>query len=818
MKKRFISLLLAASPWLTAQSVHLTVPAVDASGATVTNGTAYFTWQPFVDTNGNRVSGSQMTRPIVNGVLDVTLSASDNAGYVYTVLVMNGIKPSTFRWKVPAAGASSFSQLNQVLSAPPLNATAIQGNPFKPGTPSASQTYIWNATTGQFELGTVSGGGAIGALLATNNLADLSAPATARTNLGLGTAATQPVAAFDASGAATAAANAAVAAIPVSGSAQTNPALLSVADRAAFNAKQPALAYTAQNAATANVNNAGIGNCPAGQFATGTAAGSAQPCATPAGGSGGGAGSLLAVNNLSDVSAVATARTNLGLGTAATQPASAFDASGAASTAVAAIPVSGSTQTNPALLSVADRTAFAAKQTVLGFTPENAANKGAASGYAPLNAASTVPLTNLPTIPFSQLSGVQASLGYTAQNAAAANPNNAGIGNCPAGQFATGTAAGSTQPCSTPVAGSGAIKLPLNSNYATSTNNTVGGGAPFTWLFNQQSFSNTVDTQSAQGYNICANGTQCVPTEPALFWGLEDKYLVSGTNYQEAYLQYQPTTQGASRPIFIQINRDTNTLNDFELNSDVGIGFHSWVDNTQQWAILNPAGLNLLGTPTQTSDTSLLVRGQNGKFGALRLDNGSTGLNIASVNDIPTIWEFDLPGQNNWIKFNNTQTVFGGSDDFTGSTTTFESPAGSSRTAVTIKQAVNDPQPLLTFQNSSAVQGAAVFPSGSMQSFAYQGAGVSPALFFSTGAGSLGSGSTNSAGVITSTTTGAVSFTLTWASSFAYPHRAVCTFTDETTLTNTINTTQAAAPTATTLTASGSTNNGDVISYSCIGY
>jgi hypothetical protein len=54
----------------------------------------------------------------------------------------------------------------------------------------------------------------------------------------------------------------------------------------------------------------------------------------------------------------------------------------------------------------------------LGFTPENAANKGAASGYAPLNSGALVPLANLPAIPYSQTTGVQGALGYTAENAA----------------------------------------------------------------------------------------------------------------------------------------------------------------------------------------------------------------------------------------------------------------------------------------------------------------------------------------------------------------------------------------------------------------
>jgi hypothetical protein len=620
--------------------------------------------------------------------------------------------------------------------------------------------------------------------------------------LGLGSAATQATSAF----------------APLNGSSLVPLVNLPIIPFSQTSGVQPALTYTPQNAAAANTNNAGIGNCPSGQFATGTAAGVTQPCATPSGTGGGTAGALLASNNLSDLASASTARTNLGLGSAATQATTAFDASGAAAAAVTAIPVSGSGQTNPALLSVSDRTAFSLKQAALGFTPENVANKGVAGGYAALNSSSLVALANIPVIPFSQTSGVQAALSYTPQNAATADSNNAGIGNCPAGQFATGTAAGTTQPCATPAGTSGSVKLPLNTNYALSTNNTVGGGAPFTWLYNQSTFAGTVDTQSAQGYNICLAGSQCVSSEPAFFWGMEDKYLVSGTNYMEAYLQYQPTAQGASRPIFIQINRDNNTVSDFELNTDTGVGFHSWANNAQEWALMNPTSFSMLGTPTQTTDTAAVIRGQNGKFGSLRLDNGTTGFQVASVSDNVNIWEFDLPGQSNWISYNNTQTVFGGSNDFTGAASTFEAPAGSSRTAVIIKQAANDPQPILAFQNSAAVQGADVLPSGAFQTVAYEGIGALPALSFSTGSGSMGTSSTNAAGFITSTTAGPITFTLTWASSFAYPHRAVCTFTDESTLTDVIHTTQTLAPTVTTLTATGTTANGDIISYSCNGY
>ena len=47
----------------------------------------------------------------------------------------------------------------------------------------------------------------------------------------------------------------------------------------------------------------------------------------------------------------------------------------------------------------------------LGFIPENSANRSAPGGYAPLNGSAQVPLTNIPTIPYSQLSGSGAAAG-----------------------------------------------------------------------------------------------------------------------------------------------------------------------------------------------------------------------------------------------------------------------------------------------------------------------------------------------------------------------------------------------------------------------
>ena len=52
---------------------------------------------------------------------------------------------------------------------------------------------------------------------------------------------------------------------------------------------------------------------------------------------------------------------------------------------------------NRGALSAADWTTFNTKQAALGFTPENVANKGAANGYAPLDATSKISSTYLPS-------------------------------------------------------------------------------------------------------------------------------------------------------------------------------------------------------------------------------------------------------------------------------------------------------------------------------------------------------------------------------------------------------------------------------------
>jgi trimeric autotransporter adhesin len=170
------------------------------------------------------------------------------------------------------------------------------------------------------------------------NLSDLASATAARTNLGLGSAATQPSSAFDAAGSATAAAGA-----------ETTRA-----EAAEAGALQKANNLTDLTSASGARTSLGLGSAavqPASAFDTSGAAAAAQSAAqsfatssvatetTRAEAAEGLA--LAKAQNLADLASAGTARANLGLGTAATQASTAFDAAGAAAAAAAAsVPVS----------------------------------------------------------------------------------------------------------------------------------------------------------------------------------------------------------------------------------------------------------------------------------------------------------------------------------------------------------------------------------------------------------------------------------------------------------------------------------------------
>ncbi len=122
--------------------------------------------------------------------------------------------------------------------------------------------------------------------------------------------------------------------------------------------------------------------CTTGHTSTGTFDGSKFAKIAAKGADGAGSGSV------TDVAA-------LTLGTSGTDLSSSV-ANGTTTPAIT-LNVPTASATNRGVLSAADWITFNGKQAVLGFTPENSANKGAAGGYAPLDGSAKIASTYLPS-------------------------------------------------------------------------------------------------------------------------------------------------------------------------------------------------------------------------------------------------------------------------------------------------------------------------------------------------------------------------------------------------------------------------------------
>jgi len=202
-----------------------------------------------------------------------------------------------------------------------------------------------STTVSGLKWATISGGGG-GDMLVANNLSELTATAaTARTNLGLGSAATTASTAYATAAQGTTADAALKPAnnlsdVALAATARTNLGLGTAATTASTAYATAAQGTTADAALKPanNLSDVGLAATARTNLGLGTAATTAATAyATAAQGTTADA-ALKPANNLSDVSVVATARTNLGLGSAATTASTAYATSTQGTTADNAIP------------------------------------------------------------------------------------------------------------------------------------------------------------------------------------------------------------------------------------------------------------------------------------------------------------------------------------------------------------------------------------------------------------------------------------------------------------------------------------------------
>lgn len=106
-------------------------------------------------------------------------------------------------------------------------------------------------------------------------------------------------------------------------------------------------------------------------------------------------------------------------------------------------------------------------------------------------------------------------------------------------------------------------------------------------------------------------------------------------------LSIVPSGPTSHRFLFAQVNKATGDLH-LELNATGGFSFNTTDGNQTQWGSLGPGGLSVLGLPTQTTDTSLVLAAQNGKKTVLQMSSPTASAGLLLQNTTGTVWTFTV--------------------------------------------------------------------------------------------------------------------------------------------------------------------------------